>query len=119
MFDIGFTEIMVILVVALVVIGPERLPVVARSLGQWWGRIQNYLSKVKREINKSIELEALREMERKMKEEASAFERSLEQVGRDIEHEMRQLERELERPVEEAGKHQLPSGNNTPFPHRP
>ncbi len=55
MFDIGFTEIMVIGVVALVVIGPERLPKVARTAGILMGRMQRYVAGVKADINREME----------------------------------------------------------------
>ncbi|GAB1235195.1 Sec-independent protein translocase protein TatB [Ferrigenium sp. UT5] len=100
MFDIGFSEIMVIMLVALVVIGPERLPKVARTLGQLWGRVQRYVNSVKRDIGSSVELEELREVERQVKAEAEALERSVQQAGHDIERDLGQLERELEQPVQ-------------------
>jgi len=50
MFDIAFSELIVILLVALVVIGPERLPKVARTAGNFWGRMQRYVHKVKNDI---------------------------------------------------------------------
>ena len=46
MFDLGFSELLVIGLVALVVIGPERLPKVARSAGQWLGKLNRYVSQV-------------------------------------------------------------------------
>jgi sec-independent protein translocase protein TatB len=60
MFDIGFSELMVIAVVALVVIGPERLPRVARTAGHLMGRLQRYVNDVKADINREMELEELR-----------------------------------------------------------
>jgi len=60
MFDIGFSELMVIAVVALVVIGPERLPRVARTAGHYMGRLQRYVNDVKADINREMELEDLR-----------------------------------------------------------
>ncbi len=51
MFDIGFSEIIVIAVVALIVIGPERLPKVARTLGHMFGRLQRYVNDVKADIS--------------------------------------------------------------------
>ena len=96
MFDVNLSEILVILVVALIVIGPERLPRVARSMGQWMGRIQRFVSTVKQDVNRSMELEELRELERKVKAEAAALEQSAQQVGNDINHEVRQLEKDIE-----------------------
>ena len=60
MFDIGFSELMVIAVVALVVIGPERLPRVARTAGHLMGRLQRYVNDVKADISREMELEELR-----------------------------------------------------------
>jgi len=52
MFDVGLSELMIIAVVALVVIGPERLPKVARTAGLLLGRLQRYVSDVKADINR-------------------------------------------------------------------
>ncbi|HWR75714.1 MAG TPA: Sec-independent protein translocase protein TatB, partial [Thiobacillus sp.] len=60
MFDIGFTELIVIGVVALIVIGPERLPKVARTAGHLYGRMQRYVSSVKSEISQEIQLDEIR-----------------------------------------------------------
>lgn len=104
MFDIGFSEILVILLVSLIVIGPERLPKVARTLGHLWGRVQRYVNTVKQDISSSVELEELREVERKVKAEADALQNSLQQTSNEIDHEMRQLERDLEQPVSDVKK---------------
>ena len=60
MFDIGMSEIGLIGVVALVVLGPEKLPRVARTAGNLLGRAQRYLADVKAEVNRQIDLEELR-----------------------------------------------------------
>lgn len=60
MFDIGFSELLVIGVVALIVIGPERLPKVARTAGHLYGRMQRYVSSVKSDISQEIEFDELR-----------------------------------------------------------
>lgn len=104
MFDVNISEILVILVVALVVIGPERLPKVARSMGQWLGRVQRYINTVKQDVSQSMELEELRDLERKVKAEAAALESSVQQAGNDINHEVRQLEKDLDQ--------SLPDSNN-------
>ena len=77
MFDIGFSELLVIGVVALVVIGPEKLPRLARTLGHLAGRLQRYVSDVKADINREIELEDLRKMRDSMQQAASNFETSV------------------------------------------
>jgi sec-independent protein translocase protein TatB len=76
MFDIGFTELMVIALVALIVIGPERLPRVARTLGHLAGRLQRYVADVKADINREVELEELRKMRDTMQQAASSMESS-------------------------------------------
>ena len=62
MFDIGFSELLVIAIVALIVIGPERLPKVARTLGHLFGRMQRYVNDVKADITREMELEELRKL---------------------------------------------------------
>ncbi|MDZ7594033.1 MAG: Sec-independent protein translocase protein TatB [Thiobacillus sp.] len=60
MFDFGFLELITIGVVALVVIGPERLPKVARTAGLLYGRMQRYVSSVKSDISNEIQLDEMR-----------------------------------------------------------
>ncbi len=62
MFDIGFWELTVIGVVALLVIGPERLPGVARTAGRWAGKARRYLSSVKADIDQEMRTEELRKI---------------------------------------------------------
>src|SRR4029077_2531643 len=77
MFDIGFSKLLVIGLVALIVIGPERLPRVARTLGHLAGRLQRYVSDVKADINREIELDELRKMRDSMQQAASSLESSV------------------------------------------
>ena len=77
MFNFGITEIMVIAVIGLVVIGPERLPKVARTLGHMFSRMQRYVSDVKSDISKEMQLEELKAMQKSMKVEACLRIRSL------------------------------------------
>ena len=77
MFDIGFSELMVIGIVALVVIGPERLPKVARTLGHLLGRAQRYVSDVKADINREIQLDELKKLQASVTEQARAIEDSV------------------------------------------
>lgn len=60
MFDIGFLELVVIAVIGLIVIGPERLPDVARTVGRWVGRTRRFISQVKSDIDREIKQEELR-----------------------------------------------------------
>lgn len=61
MFDIGFIELLLIGVVGLVVIGPERLPAVASKLGRWVGRARQFVGNVKRDIDREIRQEEIRQ----------------------------------------------------------
>ena len=85
MFDIGFSELMVVAVVALIVIGPEKLPRVARTAGHLVGRLQRYVNDVKADINREIELDELR----KFKNE---FEQAAQSVQTDLTGEMNKVE---------------------------
>lgn len=78
MFDIGFSELMVIGLVALIVIGPERLPRVARTLGHLAGRLQRYVADVKADINREVELEELRKMKDSVQQAATHIEQSVQ-----------------------------------------
>jgi sec-independent protein translocase protein TatB len=77
MFDIGFSELMVIGVVALLVIGPEKLPKVARTLGHLLGRAQRYVNDVKSDINREIQLDELKKLQAEVAESARSLEDSV------------------------------------------
>lgn len=77
MFDIGFSELLVIGLVALIVIGPEKLPRVARTVGHLIGRLQRYVADVKSDINREVELEELRKMRDSVQEAASSIQSSV------------------------------------------
>jgi sec-independent protein translocase protein TatB len=77
MFDIGFIEIMIVSMVALIVIGPERLPHVARTAGHLLGRLRHYVSSVKNDIQNEIRLEELRSMHASIKETTDSIENSV------------------------------------------
>ena len=77
MFDIGFSELIVIAIVALVVIGPERLPRVARTAGHMLGRLQRYVNDVKTDIDREMQLDELKRLQAEVQESANSFENSL------------------------------------------
>jgi sec-independent protein translocase protein TatB len=77
MFDISFTEIMVIAVVALIVVGPERLPKVARTLGHLLGRVRRYVGDVKNDIQREMEAEELNELHTSVQKVAHSVEDSV------------------------------------------
>jgi len=77
MFDIGFSELMLIGLVALVVIGPERLPKVARTVGHLLGRLQRYVSDVKSDIRREMQLDELKKLQSEMQDSARQLESTI------------------------------------------
>src|SRR6185437_10474868 len=88
MLDLGLTKMALIGVVALVVLGPERLPRVARTAGALFGRAQRYINDVKAEVTREIELDELRRMK-------SEFESAAQNVETTIHDNLRKQETEL------------------------
>ena len=95
MFDIGFSEIVVIAVVALIVIGPERLPKTARTLGHLFGRLQRYVADVKADINREMQLDELKKLQQEVRSAATEIETSVTAAARDVETGVRSVESEL------------------------
>ncbi|MDD2776383.1 MAG: Sec-independent protein translocase protein TatB [Gallionella sp.] len=91
MFDFSLSELMVVLVVALVVIGPERLPKVARTLGHLYGRAQRYINGVKADISRDMAIEEFRQLQQKVQAEATALEQSVQQTNQTINQEVQAL----------------------------
>lgn len=102
MFDIGFTEIFIIAVVALIVIGPERLPRVAKTLGHLFGRMQRYVAEVKADVNREIELDELRKLKSTMQDAARSFEQSVTSQVNFIESEVKEAGADVQKQVESA-----------------
>lgn len=85
MIDLGLAKLALIGVVALVVIGPEKLPKVARMAGSLFGRAQRYINEVKSEVSREIELDELRKMQKEVQEAASSVEQSFTQNVAEVE----------------------------------
>jgi sec-independent protein translocase protein TatB len=85
MFDVGFSEIVVIAVVALIVIGPEKLPKVARTLGHMFGRLQRYVNEVKADINREMEIDELRKLQTQVQDAARDIGQSMTSAAREVE----------------------------------
>lgn len=95
MFDVAFSEIVVIAVVALIVIGPERLPRVARTLGHMFGRLQRYVNDVKADISREIELDELRKLQGEVQSAARELGSTVSNAAREAERGLRTVEAEL------------------------
>lgn len=85
MIDIGLTKMALIGVVALVFIGPEKLPRVARTVGTLLGKAQRYVADVKAEVNRSMELDELRKMKDTVESAARDVETSVSSAASDFE----------------------------------
>ncbi|MES2182763.1 MAG: Sec-independent protein translocase protein TatB [Pseudomonadota bacterium] len=91
MFDIAFSELVVIAVVALIVIGPEKLPKVARTLGALAGRMQKYVAQVKEEVNREVRFQELQQLQQEIKETATktqaSFQRKADALTQELDFE--------------------------------
>jgi sec-independent protein translocase protein TatB len=104
MFDIGFSELLVIGGVALVVLGPERLPKVARTAGVLFGRLQRYVTQVKADINREMEMSELGKVKDEFESAARSFQTEVQSKADDVEREMREAHSSIERTLEGAAE---------------
>ncbi len=93
MIDLGISKLALIGAVALIVIGPEKLPRVARTVGTLLGKAQRYVNDVKAEVNRSMDLDELR----KMKD-------TVQEAARDVEHSIQSGASDLEKQFSESGQ---------------
>jgi sec-independent protein translocase protein TatB len=109
MFDVGFSELFVIAIVALIVIGPERLPKVARTAGHLLGRLQRYVGDVKSDISREMQIEDLKKLQQQVADQAKSMEQSVSQQLTSVETELNQsiaqgvAEKSEPAPAAEAG----------------
>lgn len=95
MFDIGFSELLVIGVVALVVIGPERLPKVARTMGHLYGRARRYVNNVKSDIERDMAIEEYRQLQQKIQAEAASLHEAVGQTAEAASKRMQEINRAI------------------------
>jgi sec-independent protein translocase protein TatB len=98
MFDIGFWELSIIGVVALIVIGPERLPSVARTAGLWFGRMRRFVTTVKADIDKELKADELKNVLQQQADSTGIHE-ILEETKEAVEG----IDKEAKKAVESAG----------------
>ncbi|WP_394062509.1 Sec-independent protein translocase protein TatB [Alcaligenes sp. WGS1538] len=102
MFDVSFTELIVIGVVALIVIGPERLPKVARTAGHLLGRAQRYVNEVKSDIQREINLDEVNKLKDQMEEAARSVRSSVEDTGKSLSQPLEQARDALQQASDSA-----------------
>ena len=79
MFDVSFSELMVIAIVALLVIGPEKLPKVARTVGAFTGRMQRYMAQIKEEVNREMRFDELQKLQQEIKQSVENTQENMHQ----------------------------------------
>ncbi|MEN8176157.1 MAG: Sec-independent protein translocase protein TatB [Pseudomonadota bacterium] len=110
MFDVGFTELILIAVVALLVVGPQRLPAVARTAGLWFGRGKRLLTSVKADIEQELRTE---ELKRVLKEQADS--NPLHEILEDTKSDLASIGEQAETALKEPGdKTRKPDSDSSP-----
>ena len=87
MFELSFGKMMIIAVVALIVLGPEKLPKVARTLGHLLGRARSYANQVKQDIDREMQMDELKKLQQAAQDAAKSFETTVNEAGRSVEQE--------------------------------
>ncbi len=104
MIDLGISKLALIGAVALIVIGPEKLPRVARTVGALLGKAQRYVADVKAEVNRSMELEELKKMKDSVENAARDVQTSVESGASDFEKSWSEATAGLDEPLREPGE---------------
>jgi sec-independent protein translocase protein TatB len=99
--DLGISKLALIGAVALIVIGPEKLPRVARTVGTLLGKAQRYVNDVKAEVNRSMDLDELRKMKDTVQEAARDVEHSIQSGASDFEKQFSEIGQESSAPLAE------------------
>jgi len=88
MFDMGFTEMMLIGIVALIVIGPERLPGVARTAGKYFGRLKRFMTTVRADVEQELRADELRQILAQQQKELDTLKDSISDAGKEIDEQV-------------------------------
>lgn len=102
MFDVGFSEIMLIMAIALIVVGPERLPKLARTVGRWIGKARTIVASVKSEVEREIRVEELKKsiQQQTSIDELKALGDDMKAVKTDVDRAGRDIERAANKPTD-------------------
>ena len=118
MFDMGFTEMMLIGIVALIVIGPERLPSVARTTGKYFGRLKRFMTTVKADVEQELRADELREILAQQQQQLNSLKDTINDVGREIEQEASALDEVGDRVAEELSSAVEPTSESAQTPEQ-
>ena len=111
MFDFGFSEMLVVGVVALVVLGPERLPVVAKTAGEWVGKAQRFVAQVKSDITREAELSELKKLQEEAKSLADEVKGDVEKAAGSMEKQFAETKSEFSSAVKQLENTTLEAGD--------
>jgi len=95
MFDSGFLEMMVVAVIALLVVGPERLPGIARTVGTWVGKARAFVNTTKADIEKELQAEEMKTMLSRQEKEISDLRDMMQDAQQNIQHEVAEIDEKL------------------------
>jgi sec-independent protein translocase protein TatB len=116
MFDVGFSELIVIGLVALIVIGPQRLPTVARTVGHLLGRLQRYVNDVKSDISREMQLEELKKLQEQVASQARDMEKQVNEQMSSVESD---LNASIAKGIEEKAEQEAAATETTVAPALP
>lgn len=102
MFDVGFQEVVLIGVIALLVIGPERLPAVARSVGRWVGKMQRFVAGVKRDLQSELNSEEVRKLLNSQEDQIRELKQMVNETRSDFEKTARSATSDLSSGMDKA-----------------
>lgn len=104
MFDVGFQEVVLIGVIALLVIGPERLPTVARSVGRWVGKMQRFVAGVKRDLQSEFNSEEVRRLLNSQEDQIRELKQMVNETRSDFEKTARAATSDLSAGMDKAAE---------------
>ena len=116
MFDFAFSELVVVLLVALVVVGPERLPKVARTAGHLWGRMQRYVHSVKSDIANDMAIEEAKQLRGSIGKEIASVEQTMHEARMTIEQKILRAQQGL---PDESDELPQPAASSSPPARKP
>ncbi|WP_018175133.1 MULTISPECIES: Sec-independent protein translocase protein TatB [unclassified Thioalkalivibrio] len=100
MFDIGFWEIIIIVLVALLVVGPERLPGLAREIGRWVGKTRRFVHSVRSDFEQELQTDELRKMLQSQEREIRQLKGTMEETEKDLREDLEETEKDLREDLE-------------------
>lgn len=104
MFDIGLIEMLIVFVVALLVIGPERLPGVARTLGKYFARFRRYVAGVRSDIERELHADELRAILSEQKTQIDDLQQTLESTRQEMQDSVSQISSGVQQEFDEAAQ---------------